>query len=125
VPTGAPSRIVVADDDPDIADFLTIALEDCGYRVQTVYNGEEARDVTLRTLPDLVVLDWMMPKMDGIEVLTALRAHAQTRDIPVVLLTAKVSDGEVWEGWQAGADYYMTKPFDLDELLRYLTLRGL
>ena len=114
-------RIVVADDDRDIADLLSIALEESGYLVQTVYSGEDARDVTLRTLPDLLILDWMMPTIDGMEVLSAIRAHASTRDIPVVLLTAKVADGDVWAGWQAGADYYMTKPFDIDELLRVLT----
>lgn len=114
-------RIVVADDDRDIADLLSIALEESGYLVQTVYSGEDARDVTLRTLPDLLILDWMMPTIDGMEVLSAIRARASTRDILVVLLTAKVTDADVWAGWQAGADYYMTKPFDIDEVLRVLT----
>lgn len=114
-------RVVVADDERDIADLLSIHLELYGYEVRTAYDGEAARDLVLQTLPDLVVLDWMMPKMDGLEVLTSLRARPQTREIPIVMLSAKASDGDVWSGWQAGADYYITKPFDFDALLRYIT----
>src|SRR5688572_28475648 len=85
-------RVVVADDDPDIVDILTFNLEAAGYAVQSAADGEAARDLILSTLPDLVVLDVMMPKMDGLEVLTILKAQAQTRSIPVVMLTAKTSD---------------------------------
>jgi two-component system, OmpR family, response regulator RpaA len=83
-------------------------------------DGEEARALALQLIPDLIVLDVMMPKMDGLEVLASLKGHASTRDIPVVMLTAKASDDDVWNGWQAGADYYITKPFDLEELLRFI-----
>ena len=113
-------RVLVADDDPDILDLLTLNLECHGYQVHGAHDGEEAREMALRLIPDLIVLDVMMPKLDGLEVLAALKAHAQTRDIPVVMLTAKASDSDVWQGWQAGADYYITKPFDLDELMRFI-----
>lgn len=114
-------RVVVADDEPDIADLLAMSLEMSGYDVRTAYDGEAARELVLQTLPDLVILDWMMPRMDGIEVLTTLRARTQTRDIPVVMLSAKASDNDVWQGWEAGANYYMTKPFDFDGLLRFIS----
>ena len=83
-------------------------------------DGEAARELILSTLPDLVVLDVMMPKMDGLAVLAALKAEPQTKEIPVVMLTARASDTDLWEGWDAGADYYITKPFDLEELLRFI-----
>jgi DNA-binding response OmpR family regulator len=113
-------RVVVADDDPDIVDILKFNLEAAGYDVLTASDGAAARDLILASVPDLVVLDIMMPKMDGLEVLTVIKAHAQTRQIPVVMLTAKTSDNDLWQGWDAGADYYITKPFDLEELLRFI-----
>ncbi len=113
-------RVLVADDDPDILALLTMNLEGQGYLVESVTDGEEARDAALRMLPDLIVLDVMMPKMDGLEVLTILKNHEATKNIPVVMLTAKASDTDVWGGWQSGADYYITKPFDLDELLHFI-----
>lgn len=117
-------RVVVADDDEDIARFIALTLEDAGYVVLTARDGEEARDVVLGSAPDLLVLDWMMPKLDGTDVVAALRAHPRTRDLPIVMLTAKTSDADVWEGWQAGVDYYMTKPFDPEELLRFVASTG-
>lgn len=114
------NRVVVADDDPDIVDILKFNLETVGYEVLTASDGEQARDLILAALPDLVVLDIMMPKMDGLEVLTVIKAHNHTRNIPVVMLTAKTSDNDLWQGWDAGADYYITKPFDLEELLRFI-----
>jgi len=113
-------RVLVADDDPDILDLLTLNLECHGYQVHPANDGEEALALALGLTPDLIVLDVMMPKLDGLQVLAALKAHPQTRDIPVVMLTAKASDSDVWQGWQAGADYYITKPFDLDELMRFI-----
>lgn len=113
-------RVLVADDDPDIRDILVLNLEAEGFLVAAADNGAEAWALAKTALPDLIVLDVMMPERDGLEVLADLKADARTRDIPVVLLTAKATDREVWEGWQAGADYYLTKPFNLDELLRFI-----
>ncbi len=113
-------RVVVADDDPDIVDILRLNLTAVGYEVLAAHDGEAARDLVLQALPDLVVLDVMMPKMDGFEVLASIRSRPQTRDIPVVMLTARSGDKDVWQGWASGADYYLTKPFDLEELLRFI-----
>jgi DNA-binding response OmpR family regulator len=113
-------RVVVADDERDIAGLLTMNLEMEGYQVETVYDGSAALDAVRSSLPDFVLLDVMMPKMNGLDVLRELKADASTADIPVIMLTAKAGDDDVWAGWSAGASYYLTKPFDLDELLRYL-----
>ena len=117
----SPERlVVVADDERDIADMLTLNLVLEGYRVETVYDGGAALEAVRTLEPDFVLLDVMMPVMDGLDVLRELKADAATRDIPVIMLTAKAGDDDVWAGWQAGASYYLTKPFDLDELTRYL-----
>jgi DNA-binding response OmpR family regulator len=113
-------RVLVADDDEDIVDLLRMNLAAGGYEVEAAYDGEQAWEAVLASPPDLVVLDVMMPKMDGLEVLARLRAEPRTREVPVVMLTARTTDTDVWQGWQAGADYYLTKPFDLRELLRFI-----
>ena len=113
-------RILVAEDDDDVRRMLTINLEAEGFEVVGAVNGDEAWELGRTAVPDLAVLDVMMPKMDGLEVLTAIKAHPQARTIPVVMLTAKTSDNDLWQGWDAGADYYITKPFDLEELLRFI-----
>ena len=112
--------VVVADDERDIADLLTLNLVLEGYQVETVYDGEAALETIRRLSPDFVLLDVMMPKMDGLDVLRALRADEVTRGIPVIMLTAKAGDDDVWAGWEAGANYYLTKPFDLDQVIKYL-----
>lgn len=113
-------RVLVADDELDLADLISMQLEMHGFEVQVVFNGQDACDAATATLPDLLVLDWMMPGRDGLEVLRALKANRATASIPIVMLTAKATDSDVWEGWQAGADYYLTKPFDFEELLRFI-----
>ncbi len=113
-------RILVAEDDPDIRDILVLNLEAEGFLVAAADNGVEAWALAKVALPDVIVLDVMMPERDGLEVLADLKADPRTRHIPVVLVTAKATDREVWEGWQSGADYYVTKPFDIDQFLRLL-----
>lgn len=120
VPTDVAPRILVADDDPDLRTLLALNLASEGYRVETARDGDEAWDLALRAAPEAIVLDVMMPGRDGMDLLCSLREHPRTRDIPVVLLTAKANDADVWGGYKAGAHYYMTKPFDIDELLRFL-----
>jgi DNA-binding response OmpR family regulator len=113
-------RVLVADDDPDMLTILRINLEAEGYAVDEASDGKEAWGMARELRPDMVVLDVMMPHIDGIDVLTRMRTDPGTRDIPIVLLTAKATDEDIWEGWRAGADYYLTKPFQLDELLRFI-----
>ncbi|MBV8979510.1 MAG: response regulator [Acidimicrobiia bacterium] len=115
-----PRRVLVADDDPDIVKVVVANLEAEGIVVEAVANGWEAQARALRTLPDLIILDIGMPGRDGLEVIQALRAHPQTREIPVVFLTARSSDADVWEGWKAGAAYYLTKPFDTTQLMHFV-----
>lgn len=113
-------RVLVVDDDPDIRTLLSMNLEFDGYQVAVAEDGFEAERLARKLLPDLIVLDVMMPGVDGIDVLQSLKTDPETCHIPVVMLTAKAGDDDVWAGWQAGADYYMTKPFDFEQLLRYI-----
>lgn len=112
--------MLVADDDDDIVELLRINLEAHGYEVTAARNGQEALDMVRRDPPDLLVLDWMMPVKDGMAALAEIKADEALRELPVVMITAKTTDSDVWEGWQAGADFYITKPFDLDELMRFI-----
>jgi DNA-binding response OmpR family regulator len=115
-----PRRVLVADDDPDILKIVTANLEAEGIEVDGVTTGWEAQARALQTTPDLIILDIAMPGPDGLEVMAALRSRPETADIPVVLLTARSSDADVWEGWKAGAAYYLTKPFDTAQLLHFV-----
>jgi DNA-binding response OmpR family regulator len=108
--------LVVADDDPDILGLLERRLSRRGYEVVVAADGRAALEAVRRTGPDAVVLDRLMPAMSGEEVCAALKADARTAAIPVVLLSAHASEREIVEGFGAGADDYLTKPFDLEEL---------
>jgi DNA-binding response OmpR family regulator len=116
-----PYCVLVADDDPDIREIIEINFMMEGFEVLTAADGEEAEAIARAALPDAVVLDIMMPQRDGIDVLTSLRADPSTHDIPVVLLSAKSTNGEVLDGWRAGAAGYTTKPFEPGQLIRYVT----
>jgi DNA-binding response OmpR family regulator len=111
------ARILFVDDDPGMRTLVTMNLESEGFLVSTAEDGDAGLEAVERLHPDLVVLDVMMPGRDGIEVLTEMRARSEVERIPVVLLTAKATDPDVWQGWSAGADYYMTKPFKPEDLL--------
>ena len=113
-----PRRVLVVDDDATIRRVLHLNFEAEGYDVSVATGGEEAKEMARAIHPDIVVLDVMMPGTDGYSVLRALRSSPQTDDIPVMLLSARASDDEVFQGWQSGADCYVTKPFELNEVLR-------
>jgi two-component system alkaline phosphatase synthesis response regulator PhoP len=104
-------KILVCDDEPYILMALTDAVEMEGYECVTAINGKEALEKARETLPDLIMLDIMMPFMDGFEVCRELKADASTRDIPVIMLTAKSQQVDIQKGKDAGADDYITKPF--------------
>jgi CheY-like chemotaxis protein len=112
----SPRTVLVVDDDPVIVKLLQVNFEMEGYRVLTAGDGEEGLDRAQRERPDVVILDVMMPKLDGLEVARALKADPETRDIPVVLLSAKAQTSDIQAG-QSLADEYITKPFDPLELL--------
>ncbi len=115
-----PKRVLVVDDDPDIVKVVAANLTAEGFQVATASNGYEAQARVLQVAPDLVILDVNMPGRTGLEVLRALRARKETADIPVVLLTARTADADIWEGWKAGAAYYLTKPFDTAQLMHFI-----
>jgi len=113
-------RILIADDEPDLCELLRINLEALGHEVRVALDGTEALALALECRPDLVVLDIMMPGLDGLEVLRRLREQPASADLPVVLLSARGTDSQVFEGWSSGASYYITKPFELDDLLDFI-----
>jgi DNA-binding response OmpR family regulator len=112
-----PVRILVADDNPTNRDILQARLEANGYEVLHAGDGEEALAVTREQRPDLILLDIMMPKLDGIEVCRRLKADAGLPFTPIILVTAKAESGDVVEGLDAGADEYLTKPVDQKALV--------
>jgi adenylate cyclase len=107
-----PARILVVDDVPDNVDILQMRLESQGYEVSTAGDGVEALAKTRELLPDLVLLDIMMPEMDGIETVKRLKSDASLPFIPVILVTAKADDKDVITGLESGGDDYLTKPVD-------------
>ena len=108
--------VLVADDEEDIRSLVAFRLRRAGYEVITAADGEEALLLATTRLPDLVVLDMMMPKATGLEVTRSMREHEATKDIPVILLTARAQEGDVIRGFEAGADDYVKKPFSPQDL---------
>jgi CheY-like chemotaxis protein len=109
--------ILVVDDNEDSLRILRTVLEGNGFTVRAAKSGPEALEEIQRELPELVVLNVMMPEMSGFEVLERLRNSPRTARLPVILLTAKAQDEDVLGGYQRGADYYITKPFTTKQLL--------
>ncbi|NDJ79007.1 MAG: response regulator transcription factor [Chloroflexi bacterium] len=109
-------RILVVDDDSVVAESIRAILEDAGYDVTVVNDGQSALDVLQDTAPDLVVLDIIMPDMDGIEVCRRIRAKPFFARLPVIFLTAKSRPADIARGLDAGGDDYLVKPFDVIEL---------
>jgi DNA-binding response OmpR family regulator len=117
------ARVLVVDDDPVIQKLLKVNFEMEGYEVLSAADGAEGLDQVASGNPDVIILDVMMPKMNGLEVLAALKADDATANIPVILLSAKAQAGDVQAGLDRGANAYVTKPFDpLDLLERVGTL---
>jgi two-component system, OmpR family, alkaline phosphatase synthesis response regulator PhoP len=115
-----PRKILAVDDEKHIVRLVQVNLERQGYEVVTAFDGKEALQKVEEERPDLVVLDVMMPYMDGFEVLQNLRRNPSTREIPVIMLTAKAQDADVFKGWQSGVDCYLTKPFNPMELISFV-----
>lgn len=113
-------HVLVVEDEEALAELLKYNLEREGYRVTVVQDGEEALIVSEETAPDLVLLDWMIPKVAGIEVCRRLRARPEARNTPIVMLTARGEEGERIRGLDTGADDYISKPFSMSELLARL-----
>ena len=114
---GRHDRVLVVDDDPELVRLIQVCLETAGYDVEIATDGEEALGRVAERTPDVILLDVMMPKVDGLEVCRRLRADYETRSTAIILLTAKASSTDKLLGFRAGADDYVTKPFDPDELI--------
>lgn len=119
-------NVLVVDDNPTIASIVREALKSEGYAVSCAYSGEEALDDLEVHTPDLIILDIMMPRMTGIEVLKKIKAIPKTAAIPVIMLTAVDKHDQVLEAYNLGADCYITKPFRPKELIHNIdvVLRG-
>ena len=110
-------RIVVADDDPIVVRFLSAVFEDEGFEVRTADDGEMAIQVINESLPDLVILDLVMPYRDGFEVCQQIKACADTSHVPVIILSMKEKEQDALRAFEVGADDYVRKPFNALELV--------
>ena len=115
-----PVKILVCDDERHIVRLIQVNLERQGWEVVTAFDGKEGLEKIKTEKPNLVVLDVMMPYMDGFEVLKSLRREPDTEGLPVIMLTAKAQDKDVFEGYHYGADMYLTKPFNPMELVTFV-----
>ena len=115
-----PTHVLVVEDEAALAELLKYNLEKEGYQVRLAMDGEEAMVAADERAPDLVLLDWMLPKASGVEVCRRLRSRQETRNTPIVMLTARGEESDRVRGLDIGADDYITKPFSMTELLARL-----
>jgi two-component system phosphate regulon response regulator PhoB len=112
-----PTTILIIEDEPAIQELLSVNLQHAGYAVRAAANSREAQAQIQGVLPDLILLDWMLPDQPGIQLARQLRAAPRTREIPLIMLTARGAEQDKVDGLEAGADDYLTKPFSPRELL--------
>ena len=112
----AQASVLIVEDEDALATLLQYNLEKEGYRVSVAGDGEEALTRLEESPPDLVILDWMLPKVSGIEVCRRIRARAESRNLPVIMLTARSEESDRIRGLDTGADDYVSKPFSMTEL---------
>lgn len=111
------ATILIVEDEPAIQELVSYNLRNAGYVILCASSAEQAKDMVNDVLPDLVLLDWMLPNMSGIEFARLLRQGARTRAIPIIMLTARVEESDKVTGLEIGADDYITKPFSPRELI--------
>jgi two-component system phosphate regulon response regulator PhoB len=112
-----PASILIVEDEPAIAELVSLHCRHAGYTVKVAHAVLDARDIVDETLPDLVVLDWMLPDKSGIDFARELRRDERTRDLPILMLTARAAEDDKVRGLEVGADDYVTKPFSPKELV--------
>ncbi|HLT02733.1 MAG TPA: phosphate regulon transcriptional regulator PhoB [Geminicoccaceae bacterium] len=110
-------RILVVEDEASLQQLLAYNLERAGFAVEQAYDADEARTLIAEATPDLVLLDWMLPYMSGLELCRQLRRQPATANLPIIMLTARVDERDRLQGLDTGADDYVTKPFSIDELI--------
>ncbi|HET6500088.1 MAG TPA: response regulator [Amycolatopsis sp.] len=115
------ARVLIVDDDADIRDLVAVKLSASGYDVVTAEDGVAGLAAARREHPDVLVSDVMMPGMSGIDVCRELRREPETANLPIILLTARAQDGDVESGFASGADDYLIKPFNPQELLHRIS----
>lgn len=115
--TNTLKKIMIADDEEDIKIVLQMLLEAEGYEIITAYDGLDALDKAKTELPDMILLDIMMPMYDGIEVCKQLKADWKTKEIPIVMVSAAAQDSSVTRAMEAGANDYIIKPFDSEDVI--------
>ena len=111
------SRVLVVEDESAIAELISINLRHAGYEVRVAATSDQAQLEIDRVLPDLVILDWMLPGQSGLALAKRWRADSRTRELPLIMLTARAAEGDKVAGLDAGADDYLTKPFSTHELM--------
>jgi two-component system phosphate regulon response regulator PhoB len=111
------SRVLVVEDEAAIAELISLNLRHSGYEVSIAADADQAQEQIDRMLPDLVILDWMLPGQSGVALAKRWRADARTRELPVIMLTARAGEADKISGLDAGADDYLTKPFSPNELM--------
>ena len=112
--------VLVVDDEPAQRALLTYNLAAAGYRTASAADGEEALDLIAEQSPDIVLLDWMLPRISGIEVCRRIKARADARDIPIIMVSARTEEQDRIRGLETGADDYVTKPYSINELIARL-----
>jgi len=112
-----PSTILVVEDEPAIQELIAVNLSFAGHKVLRAADADQATTLVRAELPDLILLDWMLPGMSGVQFARKLRADERTRDVPVIMLTARSTETDKVDGLEAGADDYVTKPFSPKELM--------
>ena len=111
------SRILIVEDESAIAELISINLRHAGFEVEIATTAEQAQAAVAGVLPDLIILDWMLPGQSGLALAKRWRAEARTRELPVIMLTARAEEADKISGLDAGADDYLTKPFSTNELM--------
>jgi len=111
-------KILVVDDEVDLVETIRFPLEMEGFNVLVSYNGEDALNQARKEKPDLILLDLMLPKLDGYKVCRLLKFDERYKHIPILMLTAKTQEKDKLLGKETGANEYITKPFDIDELMK-------
>jgi len=111
-------KILIVDDETDLVETVRFPLEVEGYHVLISYNGEDALNQARKENPDLILLDLMLPKLDGYEVCRRLKCDDRCKHIPILMLTAKFQEKDKTLGMETGANEYITKPFDIRDLLK-------